>query len=252
MVHWQRPLLMMSARGDDMQTDPRIRRQMLSDGAEAFEVTFIDTAQPRASVLFGVGAGGDPQRHLPLLTTLAERGFTIAAPHFGRMKSLVPTVAEMETRARRHQLAFNEIVRTGVPAAGVGHSIGGAMMLMLAGATAWTMPGLPARVPTEPRLERLALLAPATAFFTGPGALGMVRVPIRAWVGGKDSITPPAGAQSIKDRLAGEAEMEVSVVADAGHFSFMNVPPPHATETLPDRDAFLRQLAEEVASFVLA
>jgi predicted dienelactone hydrolase len=235
-----------------MKTDARIRQAFLDDHGEPFEITVIEPAEPRALVLFGVGAGGDPQRHLPLLMTLAERGCMIAAPHFERMRSLIPTVDELETRARRHQLAFNEIARDGIPAAGVGHSIGGAMMLMLAGATAWTMPGAPVRVAAEPRLERIGLLAPAAAFFRGPGALEGVRTPIHAWVGGKDSMTPPDQAQFVQNALAGKAKMEVSLVADAGHFSFMNMPPPHAVETLPDRDAFLRQLADEVASFVLA
>jgi pimeloyl-ACP methyl ester carboxylesterase len=183
---------------------------------------------------------------------LAARGCTVATPHFERMKSLVPTVQELEVRARRHQLAFEEIARQGIPAAGVGHSIGAAMMVMLAGGVAWTMPGRPARVPTEKRLQRLALMAPASDFFRGPDALEAVRVPIRAWVGRKDSITPPAGVEALKSCLAGKTEMDIRVVADAGHFSFMNVPPPHATETLADRDAFLRQLAQEVANFVLA
>jgi hypothetical protein len=243
---------MVRRNGGVMATEPRIRRQMLDDQGESFEVTFIDVPEPRLSVLFGVGAGGDPHRHLPLLMALAARGCTVATPHFERMKSLVPTEPELDVRARRHQLAFEEIARQGIPAAGVGHSIGAVMMVMLAGGVAWTMPGRPARVPTEKRLQRLALMAPASDFFRGPDALEAVRVPIRAWVGGKDSITPPAGAEALKMCLAGKAEMEMRVVADAGHFSFMNVPPPHATETLPDRDAFLRQLADEVGTFLLA
>jgi len=154
-----------------MATEPRIRRKMLDDQGESFEVTFIDVPEPRLSVLFGVGAGGDPHRHLPLLMALAARGCTVATPHFERMKSLVPTVQELEVRARRHQLAFEEIARQGIPAAGVGHSIGAVMMVMLAGGVAWTMPGRPARVPTEKRLQRLALMAPASDFFRGPDAL---------------------------------------------------------------------------------
>jgi len=97
-----------------MTTGPRIRREMLDDAGETFEVTFIDVPEPRGSVLFGVGAGGDPHRHLPLLMTLAGRGCAVATPHFERMKSLVPTVQQLEARARRHQLAFKEIARPGI------------------------------------------------------------------------------------------------------------------------------------------
>ena len=36
----------------------------------------------------------------------------------------------------------------------------------------------------------------------------------------------------------------------AGHFSFMDVPPPQTTEPLPDRAAFLAELAGELGDFV--
>ena len=36
----------------------------------------------------------------------------------------------------------------------------------------------------------------------------------------------------------------------AGHFSFMDNPPPSVAETLPDRPAFLASLADEIAGFV--
>jgi len=54
----------------------------LTDGAESFAVTVLEAATPVRTVLFAVGAGGDPKRHLPLLTSLAERNCTVVAPHF--------------------------------------------------------------------------------------------------------------------------------------------------------------------------
>jgi len=56
----------------------------LTDGAESFAVTVLEAAAPVRTVLFAVGAGGDPKRHLPLLTSLAERSCTVVAPHFER------------------------------------------------------------------------------------------------------------------------------------------------------------------------
>lgn len=46
-------------------------RRVLTDGLDFFDVTALDAEQPVRIVLFSVGAGGDPQRHLPLLTDLA-------------------------------------------------------------------------------------------------------------------------------------------------------------------------------------
>jgi hypothetical protein len=40
------------------------------------------------------------------------------------------------------------------------------------------------------------------------------------------------------------------VVEGAGHFSFMNELPPQMTDPLPNRDAFLADLADSVGRFV--
>jgi hypothetical protein len=40
------------------------------------------------------------------------------------------------------------------------------------------------------------------------------------------------------------------VVQGAGHFSFMNNPPPNTTDSLPNREAFLAKLALEICQFV--
>jgi len=113
----------------------------LTDGAEAFDVTVLEAAGARRMVLFAVGGGGNPERHLPLLTSLAEHGCTVVAPHFERLTSLQ-------------------------------HALG-------------------ARLSVELRLAE-----------------------------------------------------------GAGHFSFMNVPPPQATEPLANREGFLASLASEVCRFV--
>jgi len=50
--------------------------------------------------------------------------------------------------------------------------------------------------------------------------------------------------------LAPRVPVETRVIEGAGHFSFMNVPPPHTNEPLPERDAFLANLATEIGRFV--
>jgi fermentation-respiration switch protein FrsA (DUF1100 family) len=96
------------------------------------------------------------------------------------------------------------------------------------------------------------LLAPATDFFLPPGALDAVRTPVLAWVGTQDLITPPLQTERLKQALEGRAPVDEHIIAGAGHFSFMNQLPPNVTDTLPDRDAFLADLAAAVARFILS
>ena len=69
----------------------------LHDGPEAFDVSLLEAPAPARVVLFAVGGGGDPGRHLPLLEALVARGCTVVAPHFERFTSPFP----MERRSRR-------------------------------------------------------------------------------------------------------------------------------------------------------
>jgi hypothetical protein len=64
--------------------------------------------------------------------------------------------------------------------------------------------------------------------------------------------TLPAQTEFLQQSLAGRAiDLHVLHVVDgADHFSFMNVRPPQTVEPLPDREAFLADLATEVTRFV--
>jgi pimeloyl-ACP methyl ester carboxylesterase len=232
-------------------TASRISRHNLTDAQGSFVTTILEAATPCRVMLFAVGGGGDPERHLPLLRSLADSGCTVVAPHFERMVGPAPNNADLALRGRRLRLALDQIARPELPVAGVGHSIGTTMLLALAGAQAWTRAGRPVPVDPERRLERLVLMAPATDFFRRPGALDAVRTPILAWAGTRDEITPPDQALFLNESLAGRAPVGLRLAEGAGHFSFMNVPPPHAIEPLPDREAFLAGLTEEVCRFVM-
>jgi pimeloyl-ACP methyl ester carboxylesterase len=184
------------------------------------------------------------------LTALAERGCTVVAPHFERLLSPLPTDGELLRRARRLSIALGSVARPRVPVAGVGHSIGATMLLALAGGEVWMRPGQRLSIPPERCMDRLVLLAPATGFFQVPGALDAVSTPILAWAGTQDVVTPPAQARALERALGTRVPVEVRIVDGAGHFSFMNVPPPQTTEPLPDRDTFLAELVAEVCRFV--
>jgi pimeloyl-ACP methyl ester carboxylesterase len=225
-------------------------KQSLKDGAETFDVTVLKAPEPFCLVLFAVGGGGDPGRHLSLLMYLAERGCTIVAPHFERLGPTNVCEGDLLLRARRLSLAVDAFARPGLLVAGVGHSIGTTMLLALAGGQARMRAGQCLPIATDKRLGKLALMAPATQFFQASGALDGVATPILAWAGTHDTVTPPAQAQLLKQSLGTRVPVEVRIVQGAGHFSFMNNPPPSTIESLPNREAFLAELALEMCQFV--
>ena len=73
----------------------------LVDNGEQFDVTLLEATEPVCIVLFAVGAGGNPERHLPFLTALTQLGCNIVATHFERLASPRPTNEELLLRARR-------------------------------------------------------------------------------------------------------------------------------------------------------
>ena len=225
--------------------------QTLQDGTESFKVSVFEAAASDRVVLFAVGAGGQPQRHATLLDALAESGCTVVAPYFERLSSPVPSEEELTLRARRLSLALDAFVQHPAKAMAVGHSIGATTLVALAGAHMWLGPGRRIGVAQDSRLARLALLAPPTGFFQAPGALDAVRVPILAWAGSADSITPPAQIEWLAQAMRGWNTVDVRVTEGAGHFSFMDMPPPQATEPLSNKQAFLQELSREVCEFLV-
>lgn len=225
--------------------------QVLHDGAESFEVSVYEATTVSPVVLFAVGSGGQPERHTSLLDSLAKSGFTVLAPHFERLTSPKPSETDLILRARRLTLTLDAFVLPGTTTAGVGHSIGAATLIALAGGQMWLGPGRHVNIAPDSRLTRIALLAPPTGFFQAPGALDAVRVPVLAWVGSEDSITPPAQTEWLAHAMLDWQTVDVRITEGAGHFSFMDQPPPHTTEPLPNKQAFLREHSSEVCKFVL-
>jgi hypothetical protein len=77
-------------------------------------------------------------------------------------------------------------------------------------------------------------------------------VSVLAWVGSADSITPPAQTEWLACAMHDWNVVDVRVTEGAGHFSFMDVPPPQTTEPHPNKQAFLRDYSNEICKFVRA
>ncbi|MCB9730028.1 MAG: alpha/beta hydrolase [Deltaproteobacteria bacterium] len=223
----------------------------LEDGDERFAVSVARGDAPACAVLFAVGGGGSPERHRPLLSALVRSGCVVVAPHFDRLVSPEPSDGALSLRARRLAMALEAFAPAGLPVAGVGHSIGATMLLALAGGQLWTRAGRRLPIAPAPRLERLALLAPATGFFQAPEALDAVTTPILAWAGTRDEVTPPAQAAALARAMGHRVPVDIRIIEGAGHFSFMDVPPPHITDPLADRERLLADLAVEIGRFVV-
>ncbi len=221
----------------------------LNDNGASFDVTRIDAPTKSCSVLFAVGSGGNPERHLPLLNSLAESGCTVIAPHFDRLATPMPTSEELLLRARRLKIALDAVVNPNLPVYGVGHSIGATILLAMAGGQIWMGPEQRLSIAPDVRLNRLVLMTPPTGFFQAPGALSAIHIPSQVWAGTNDVITPPSQAELLKRQLG--SLVELRVVEGAGHFSFMNTLPPQTEDPLPEREAFLQCLAVEIRSFLL-
>lgn len=227
--------------------------KILQDASKSFKVSVHEANINAPVVIFAAGAGGLPERYSTLINTLAEFGCTVVAPHSERLTSQVPDEAHLVARARQLSLALDAFSKPGATVVGVGHSIGAAVLVALSGAQMWLGPGRRVKdIIPDSRLTRLSLLAAPTDFFQALGALDAVRVPILAWVGSADNITPPSQTERIAHALLDQQTVDVRVVDGAGHFSFMDQLPPHVTEPLADKPSFLKKYSNEICKFVAA
>ncbi len=224
--------------------------QLYDDGM-AFEALLLKATRPTRLVLFAVGSGGNPERHLHLLTALVEAGCTVIAPYFERLMSAYPTASDLGLRARRLQIAFDRIADTDLPAVGIGHSIGATLLLAMAGGQIWIREDDNLPIREEKSLKKLVLLAPPTGFFHAPNALSAITIPIQAWVGTLDSVTPQKQMEYLRDHLPTQVSCDLRIIDGAGHLSFLNTLPPHIKDPMIHRDAFLNTLAVEVCRFTL-
>lgn len=184
--------------------------------------------------LISHGAGGSHLLYRSIATHLAREGWIVVCPEAPRDnrhdRSLAHTDESVTNRCihlvqtldtvlahERYGRAI-DAARIGL----VGHSLGGCAALALAGAQPWSRQRTPIPVRTDPRFKAAVLMAPATGYYRGPGALDKVTTTLLVLSGEKDDITP---AEQIRQDLRGlpsSAPAEFVVIEGAGHYSFLS------------------------------
>jgi predicted dienelactone hydrolase len=231
-------------------------------------------------VLISHGTGGTPWTHRDLAARLARDGFVVVlVEHPGNSRSgdsLAGTAVNLENRPRHLRLALDALLASEAfaphvargSAAVIGHSLGGYTGLAAAGGQPScfaheTPDGQPRRlaVARDPRIRALVLLAPATPWLMGEGALAQVDVPILMRTGEHDVHGSPFHAEIVLRGVPDRARVDHRVIANAGHFSFQSPFPPAMTrpEFPPsqdppgfDRAAYQLELQAEVSAFLRA
>jgi alpha-beta hydrolase superfamily lysophospholipase len=202
-----------------------------------FEVGHFAGDAGAPTLLFAAGRGGSPDRHQNLLQGFHAAGFNVIAPHFDMLPDPVPTRAELLDRLDRLSTAVEQLASKHAPLFGIGHSIGASMLLVLAGATAYTIKRemITQKLPRD--FAHFALLAPAIDFFRGPNALDALTTPLSVIGGTQDNIISPNALQLFAALCPPQLDVTVQMMNDAHHFSFMDQMPPHIEDENPEKRA---------------
>ena len=229
-------------------------------------------------VVISHGNNGSPLTHRDTAIALARAGFVVAMPeHLGNSRSdssLAGTAAILAHRPRhlsltidavRADAVFREHVQ-GTQVRVIGHSIGAYTALAVAGGLPNAMTPdqpsyavTPVSVTPDARVSRLVLLAPACGWFTVPGALAPVQVPILMYSGAQDQVTPLFHADLVLSGVAHPERVKHIVVDGAGHHAFQTPFPPSMTRSdFPpsqdppgfDRRTFHAQMNAEVVAYL--
>jgi len=217
---------------------------------KSLDVTLFRVRDATTCILFVPGLGGNPLRHIGLIRTFARHGVAVVAPHFELLNSRFPTQAELTERVQRLNLAAEKFCTGYASISGVGHSLGAVILLIRAGATAWTSAREPVRFEGHNILNRLVLLTPPSDFFPAHLSLVPIKIPLQIWAGEKDVITPPAQALFLHQSLRLHTYSELHIAENAGHFTFMNELPPQVIDPHPSRNDFLLKLGERITQFI--
>ncbi|KUG07772.1 alpha/beta hydrolase family protein [Solirubrum puertoriconensis] len=228
-------------------------------------------------VLISHGTGSSPWVYRTLAYYLAQHGFVVGLPEhpFNNRdnNTWANTPQNLVARPRHLQLAIDALfaqpaIVASLKAEGVGiigHSLGGYTALALAGGSPASLPhdtpggqAQPFDTVIDERVKAIVLLAPATPWLMGEGALRNVHVPMLMYSGEKDEHTPIGHAYIVLRGVPEPSRIEHQVVPNAGHYSFLSpFPAARVSPAFPpsqdppgfNRARFHEQLNAEVLAF---
>lgn len=109
----------------------------------------------------------------------------------------------------------------------------------------------------DPRIRAVVSAAPAIGFTFGRDGLAKVRQPVQLWRAENDQVLPaPYYAEAVRDALPGNPEFHI--VANAGHYDFIQACSPALAKAVPmicqsapgfDRAAFHAEFNQQVVGF---
>ncbi len=247
-----------------------------------FEIDVALDAEPSGEghdlVVVSHGTGGTHLSHRELARDLASRGFVACVPLHTKNNRFDDTLASspdlLASRTRDVRAVVDGIAASELgPAvdtsryAVVGHSMGAATALALAGGVPTSLPhqredrrAVRVDAVADPRVDAIALLAPATPWFRLRGALDAVRVPILMIASYHDEAAPYFYmCQVVLDGVPDVSKVDARYVERAHHYAFLS-PWPEAMrgpQTPPsmdppgfDRAAFHTELYGWIAAFL--
>jgi len=224
-------------------------------------------------VIVSHGDGGSHLLYRSISTYLVKNGYVVAMiEHFGNNRNnndLSQSIENLQYRPRHVCLTIdfflsdiffkNNVQKDKISI--IGHSFGGYTALALAGGIPWTRDGQKVLTQTDNRIHSLVLMAPAAAFFIPDDSLKNVNLPILLIIGEKDTITPRYLTETlIKNSVKDRSKIEVKMIENAGHFSFISpfplemISPSFLPSTDPDgfdRVQFHKELPNMILNFLV-
>jgi len=219
-------------------------------------------------VVISHGTGGTPWGYAGIAQHLVEHGFAVAMiTHAGNTRgddALAHTAANLVNRPRHVRLAIDAAFAAlplHADVAVIGHSMGGYTALAVAGGKPMALPDQtpdgvahPVDVEHDPRVRKVALLAPAIPWLMAPGALASLHAQVFVRTGERDDITRPDFVAAVLREIT---PADSKVVPGAGHF-FCVFPIARHLASLPpgqdppgfDRAAYQPTLHADLVAFL--
>jgi predicted dienelactone hydrolase len=218
-------------------------------------------------VLISHGGGGSHLLYRIVAQYLSQNGYIVAmVEHYGNNRkdnSLEGNNKNLTLRTRHIQLVIDTLLsdhefKVHIDSQNIfmiGHSMGGCTALAIAGAVPWSVDKVQIEVTHDERVKALVLFAPAAAWYQHPDSFSNVDVPIVVFSAEHDTITPHWQAELIKKNVKNPALVDLRIVKNAGHLSFLapfpesmrnsNFPPSQDPDGF-HREAFHETLKVEV------